>query len=83
MMAGVSWITEFPLHPNKVLYEGMRRNSREEWFAYLDNEAYPKYKRIHFLRHTEQSVFIIKTILLTLLKGMVGVYFENLTKHVG
>jgi len=61
----------------------MRINSREEWFAYLHYEAYPKYKRIHFLRHTEQPVSIMKTILLTLLKGMVGVYFENLTKHIG
>jgi len=58
-------------------------NSREEWFAYLHNEAYPKYKRIHFPCHTEQPVFIMKAILLTLLRGMVGVYFVNLTKHIG
>jgi hypothetical protein len=70
MMAGIPWITEFPLRPNKVLYVGMRINRREEWFAYLHNEAYPIYKRIHFLRHTEQHVSIMKTILLTLLKGM-------------
>jgi hypothetical protein len=64
------------------MHEGMRL-SREEWFAYLHNEAYQKYKRIHFLRHTEQPVPIMKTTLLKLLKGMVGVYFENLTKHIG
>jgi hypothetical protein len=83
MMAGIPWITEFPPRPNKVLYEGMWLNSRKEWFAYLHNEAYPKYKRIHFLRHTEQPVSIMKAILLKLLKGMVGVYFANLTKHIG
>ena len=52
LKVGVPWITEFPLRPNKVLYEGMRRKSREDWFAYLHNEAYPKYKRIHFYVRT-------------------------------
>jgi hypothetical protein len=83
MMAGIPWITEFPLRPDKVFYEGTRLNSREEWFAYLHNESYPKYKRIHFLRHTQEPVSFIKIVLLTLLKGMVGVYFKNPTKHIG